>query len=454
MDPATRDFECPLCLHVMREPTVTDCCGGHFCSGCIRAVQRGKKACPLCRRHKFKTLINKAVERKIADLRVRCPMGDRGCRWEGPMREAGAHLERETGGSPSPPCGFVAVDCPAKCGERPLRAHVSDHLRERCPKREVRCPHCRYATRADRMVAEHWVACPNDCAAAPATAALFERCRLDAHLSECPNQPGPCDFSYLGCEERVRKQDAYEHNTTKHLVAVYTLMLNAKKRLAIREAAFAELEETLAERERARERAEAELKRKDADVATLREDVKRLEGHLRDLNPSQLVHVMPRFAVYKTTQEWWEGHEFYTHPEGYKLSLGARVGTGLGSLSESSRGSAYLSVRISVREGRYDDRLEWGRGLKVTVCLVNQLADGGGHYLKTLEGVLRRHCRGPPDVVDDGDDSGEMGNTAATAVCEECFVACNQLEQAGGETSVAFVKDDCVKFRICAIEFQ
>ena len=25
------DFECPLCLHVTRDPNLTSCCGQHFC---------------------------------------------------------------------------------------------------------------------------------------------------------------------------------------------------------------------------------------------------------------------------------------------------------------------------------------------------------------------------------------------------------------------------------------
>ena len=440
VDPAARDFECPLCLHVMREPTVTDCCGGHFCSGCILNVLKGTKQCPLCRRRKFKTLVNKAVERKIADLRVRCGMT--GCQWEGPMRDVGAHQERETGD-----CGFVFVECPARCGSQTLRAHIPAHLRDHCPKREVCCSHCRYKATFDQMASDHWVACPNGCTIDAAV--RFQRCRLDLHLSECPNQLVPCDFRDLGCDERIRRQDSFEHNTTKHLVMLYTLMLNMKKRLDAKDATIRQLEDSLSKEERSREALAAELKQKNAElrdknaeVAALQEGTttRRLECHVRDPSPSLLVHVMPRYAVYKTTLEWWQGHEFYTHPEGYRLCLSARIGTGPGaeSLSESSKGCWYLCVRINIQEGRYDCELKWGREFKVTVGLLNQLADEC-HFVKTLEGELRRHR-----------DSDADSNTL---ISDDCFIACSELEQAE-ETSVQFLKDDSVKFRICSVEFQ
>ena len=75
--------------------------------------------------------------------------------WQGPARDAAAHLARETGD-----CGFVPVDCPAKCGQEALRSHIPVHLRDHCPKREVVCPHCRHGAPADQMLAEHWMACP------------------------------------------------------------------------------------------------------------------------------------------------------------------------------------------------------------------------------------------------------------------------------------------------------
>lgn len=432
-DPAYRDYECPLCLHVMREPTVTDCCGGHFCSSCILTVSGSGKGCPLCRRRTFKTLINKAVERKIADLHICCSMKDCGCPWQGPAKDAAAHLARETGD-----CGFVSVECPAKCGQEALRVHIPVHLRDHCPKREVVCPHCRHRAAADQMAAEHWVACPYSCAEEGDDAARFEQCRLELHLSECPNQPVPCDFRDLGCDERIRRRDSFEHNTTKHLVMLYTLMMNMKKRLGAKDATIRQLEESLTKERRERERVETELKLKCAEMAGLREELegtaKRPESHVGVLNPSPLVHVMSRFAVYRTTQKWWEGPEFYTHHEGYRLRLCARIGPGVESVS-----SSYVCVRIDVLEGKYDRELSWGRHFKVAVCLLNQLTNDR-HFFKTLQGMLVRF-------------QGEQGVEGNTLIEDSRFILSDELECAE-EESVQFVRDDCIKFKICSVEFQ
>eukprot|EP00731_Ephydatia_muelleri_P006662 Em0003g910a len=427
-DPASRDYECPLCLHVMREPMVTDCCGGHFCSSCILTVSGSGKGCPLCRRRTFKTLINKAVERKIADLRICCPTKDRGCPWQGPARDAAAHLARETGD-----CGFVPVDCPAKCGQEALRSHIPVHLRDHCPKREVVCPHCRHGAPADQMLAEHWMACPNGCTRENASV-RFERCRLEFHLSECPNQLVACDFRDLGCDERIRRQDSFEHNTSKHLVMLYTLMLNMKKRLDAKDATIRQLEESLSTLGRERERIETELKVKCAEMVALKEKVtaERPENHVSVLNPSLLVHVMSRFAVYKTTQEWWEGPEFYTHHEGYRLRLCAQIRPELDSEHKSS---SYVCVRVDILEGRYDKELKWDRGFEVALSLLNQQADNH-HFMKTLRGVLLRFQGG-----------GVEGNTL---IEDSRFALCDERTE---EVSIQFVRDDCIKFRICSVEF-
>lgn len=429
VDPSARDYECPLCLHVMREPTITDCCGGHFCSNCILAVAGNRKECPLCRRRPFKTLVNKAVERKIADLRISCAMKDRGCPWEGPLKEAEAHTESKTGD-----CGFVVVDCPLACGQRALRVDIPAHLRDQCPKREVTCTHCRYQTTFDRMGAEHFVACPNRCAREDDGdgACRFERCRLDAHLSECPSQPVPCDFRDLGCNERIRRQDSFEHNTSKHLVMLYTLMLNMKKRLESNDATIKQLQETLAKERQERKNLEAELAQKIAEVTALKGGTALPGSHASGFASSvAVVLTMSPFSVYKSTQEWWEGHEFYTHPRGYKLCLCARIGPGAAKCP-------HLCVRISILEGDHDEELKWGRGFKAVVCIVNQLADDH-HFVKTLQGVLVRFQ--PADL------------DSTVLVQDDHFISSDKLEETS-EPSLQFCRDDSIKFKIFSIELQ
>jgi len=44
-----QDFTCPICLEVLDDPFLTDCCGHRFCCKCIDSAKRRKNECPLCK---------------------------------------------------------------------------------------------------------------------------------------------------------------------------------------------------------------------------------------------------------------------------------------------------------------------------------------------------------------------------------------------------------------------
>ncbi len=131
LDPPAKlkEFECPLCLLVIREPTLTSCCGQHFCQSCINRIITDRKPCPLCKQLRFGTFLDKKQKRKVLELKVNCSMKLRGCSWTGELGELDSHTDTGAGD-----CQFVDVTCPNKCGENLQRHLMGSHLSDTCLK--------------------------------------------------------------------------------------------------------------------------------------------------------------------------------------------------------------------------------------------------------------------------------------------------------------------------------
>ena len=128
VDPLAKEFECPLCLQILQEPSLTSCCGRHFCRACIDRVLKDGKPCPLCKEEGVYVMHDKSVERKIRSLEVHCRMRLHGCEWVGELRRLDAHLDKARGD-----CGFVEVECEfgqMGCKAKVLRKDVEKHMTE------------------------------------------------------------------------------------------------------------------------------------------------------------------------------------------------------------------------------------------------------------------------------------------------------------------------------------
>ena len=88
--PASLQTECTICLLVLREPYLTDCCGHNFCRICIATVRSEGKACPLCNEAGFTTFPNKGLERNLKELEVRS--GAETKDWNGEFRNLNDHI--------------------------------------------------------------------------------------------------------------------------------------------------------------------------------------------------------------------------------------------------------------------------------------------------------------------------------------------------------------------------
>ena len=399
-EPLPEDYQCPICQEVLKEPHLTDCCGGNFCCGCINQILRDGGHCPLCRKAGFQVFIDRKSERKILALHVYCRVKDCGCDWKGALRELDTHLGTN--------CQYVDVDCPNNCGKQPQRCNLQDHLHNSCPKRKFSCPYCHFMATYERVANQHWpeckkypLPCPNECGVG-----TVKRCRLEHHLGECPLEMVECVFSHAGCTEKVQRKDTARHmeeSTQKHLLMLSTSMVNMMKLLQEKDQQIREQQQQITEQQQ--------------QIDTLQKKVGCLDNYCFTVK-----FTMTEFQRYKSDfLMYWSSPSFYTHPAGYKINnLGIRPA------------ATHIKVWMNIAKGDYDDQLQWPRACKITIQLLNQLGDHN-HFTKTVEGVFRRNY---PTVCSDGK-----------------FVACSDLGYKAA-TNTQYLKDDCLQIRIVSFDLK
>ena len=130
VEPLPNELQCPLCLEFLKEPTLTSCCGHHFCRECIdRAVARSH-VCPLCNDQGFQTFLNKEKQRVIGTLKIYCKRKSQGCEWVGELGRLEHHLDVEEGdcGCVEVECEFGPVGCVAKLPRKDLQRHKEENV--------------------------------------------------------------------------------------------------------------------------------------------------------------------------------------------------------------------------------------------------------------------------------------------------------------------------------------
>ena len=377
-EPLPEDYQCPICHEVLKEPQMTNCCGGDYCRGCISQILKNGGHCPLCRKAGFQVFIDRKSERKILALRVYCRVKDRGCGWKGALRELDTHLDTD--------CQYIDVDCPNSCGEQPKRRNLPDHLRNSCPKRGFSCPYCQYKATYERVANKHWpqckkypLPCPNDCGVG-----TVERGRLEHHQSECPLQVVECEFSHSGCTEKIRRKDTARHmeeNTQKHLVMVSTSMMKL-------------------------------LQEKDQQ----QQQIDTLQVKVRSLERFCAKFTMTGFQQHKTNNSIWSSPSFYTHPGG--LLPGYKLGV--------RPWCTHIRVSMLLTKGDFDDQLRWPRACTITIQLLNQLGDHH-HFTKRVDGEFTRTVVIPVTTVLRDDtfiahsDLGYKADTKTQYLKDDCL---------------------------------
>ena len=129
-------YECPICLLVLREPYQATCCGKSFCKKCIDRVKDNNQVCPTCNERNFNLFYNKGLEQSLYNFEVYCSHKSKGCEWRGELRELDKHLNSEPAADKSlEGCPFAVISCPlghtgcdVKRPRKDIKTHVNDEL--------------------------------------------------------------------------------------------------------------------------------------------------------------------------------------------------------------------------------------------------------------------------------------------------------------------------------------
>lgn len=205
--------ECSICLSILREPFLVDCCGYRFCKSCIETVKEDHKPCPLCNKN-FKTFPDKQLQRMLCQKEIYCKHKEDGCEWTGELTKLDEHLNADCGDSEKhlEGCGYIMLKC-SHCEKMVQRQEFKLH-NIRCSGEKYTCEYCnKYSASYHKVSEEHWpecpgypVKCPNGCKDE------LKRSDLNKHLAcDCPQTIIQCDLAHFGCEVRLPRAQMTTH---------------------------------------------------------------------------------------------------------------------------------------------------------------------------------------------------------------------------------------------------
>ena len=145
--PKELQTECSVCLQVLSQPKMVDCCGYRFCSSCLSQVELSfgrQQLCPLCGQP-FTSMPDKQLERTLSGFEVYCSHRQKGCRWRGRLGSLSEHLNEKPRSEQDllQGCPLQAVKCP-RCRSPCQRSLMDDHIKTKCSRRDLDC-HFKYA---------------------------------------------------------------------------------------------------------------------------------------------------------------------------------------------------------------------------------------------------------------------------------------------------------------------
>ena len=132
------EYQCTICLNVLKDPVQCRENEHHFCKSCItRYIQRYSRTCPECRDElNVETLAkpSRYVVNVLSNLRIKCDYADRGCREVVSLEGLETHVKE---------CNFSPVECPLDgCTMIIDKQDKKHHETKVCGFRKMKCDAC------------------------------------------------------------------------------------------------------------------------------------------------------------------------------------------------------------------------------------------------------------------------------------------------------------------------
>lgn len=424
-------IKCPVCLCVLHDPYIVDCCGYSFCYICIKAIQSCQKPCPLCNEEFGTILPDKRLSRTLKAMKVYCLHSKSGCDWQGELGQIEEHLSSSDKG-----CAYIQVKC-KDCNMWMERKKISYHQLDECPKIPYSCDYCHeYQSSREDVTVRHWPVCPSRPVSCPNECGVFpQRQHLERHLSEdCQVRAVECEFSYAGCKIALAPADMELHIAEEigtHLTlqnryfknSLEKKLENCESKIAHLEKENEQLKSTIMMMQHRMDESEISLNKQNlhgvklpiqfvvpdvADENIKNSNVVEKKLYLEELEAlKSLICVVPlQFTIHSVSQLQlkqmkWISAPFYTHAQGVMMCL---------KIYPNGHGTSEgrdLSVYVCIMKGKYDDLQKWPFRGSVTLRLIDQ-KEGNDHIIRTVsfhEGVDEEYS----GRVQDCDMSGGWG---------------------------------------------
>ena len=403
--------ECPICLHIIRDPHTVICCCNSFCRVCILAIKAENKPCPICKKENFVDFQDKRLKPSLYELKVQCSHQKDGCEWTGELRQLDEHLntdplpEKQLDG-----CQLASLNC-TFCSHKVPRRQIEAH-QTKCTNRPFNCRYCNECKSSfSDVMNNHWpvcgsfpVSCPNQCGS------TILRQDIDSHVADvCPLTTINCDFHHVGCAVKLPRQDMPEHLRENLLTHISLLATSHAKQQA----------ETTQQRKEITKQQD-KINRIEDENDTLKSKHKNLQHnyqaletnhqelkievnalkhklhHLQNGGAAELAQPIqeaaqqinskisiplgpPVMSMTNVEQhkngDLWYSPPVYTHHQGYKICLKVEIQP-WGSQSHNA------IVYIHFMKGAFDDFLTWPFRGSVSIRMVDQVKDQVHKYYK------------------------------------------------------------------------
>ena len=378
----SKDYECPICFNMLKNPFLTACCGNHFCEVCIEAIKTTTNKCPVCKVKPIKGIVDKKLQRRMNELEVCCSQKNHGCSWVGRLDELTKHLAADNAGG----CEYALIPCSLSCGSQLFRHKLNEHVSNACRLRPYACNFCSYSSTYEEIAKhlhkcpEYPLLCPNAC-----IKEKFKRGDLEKHLLTCPNKLVLCSFSEVGCTESMKRCDLQQHMESSWLQH-QLMMCNEFKQLKKQNEMLKKDNEEL---RTAQKTADYwingyKLMAKGVMKTHWREYLCSLAVVSTNI-PEPVCPVIFKWTNYEALKRKAKDEKstfcytrpFYTHSAGYRMQL--RVYPN--GLDDGKY--THLSIYCHLVPGRNDDSLKWPFKGTIAVSILNQIKDGE-HFSKEL----------------------------------------------------------------------
>ena len=425
---------CVICHLPSRDPHMTECCGHVFCKSCLdNAKAKQYAACSMCKDEHFNTFCNKQINREVKDLHIYCTNKEKGCEWEGEIRDISNHLGNTDG------CQFEEMECPNDCKELIQRQLLVNHTKSECPHREVECQYCRDKVKLLFADGAHLEECPKLPLPCPNSCEKIEmilREDMEAHRKECPLEIIHCEYHNIGCDIRMprkRQREHKEQNMEKHLRLTKLELTSTKDELTLTKS---ELELRVSNLETMvkilTSSGSSDLNTVCSNPSLIASQA-RWSMQLAAMETTCLLEDQTCPAIMKFTDLYKFDHDscywnrnFFSHERGYRMKVWVSPDYGPG----------YVEILMYVMKGPYDEDLRWPLKAKFQVTLLNQVTDDQ-HITVTLT-----YDDNTPDEV-----ARVLGSNEDCSELLDCeLIASRDLIKT--TPTCAYLKNDCILLKV------